>query len=42
MVSKEEFTKNLFKNKMLNIVFTGNIGKAQGLDFVIEAAILYS
>ena len=38
IVSKEEKTKKLFNEKDFNIVFTGNIGKAQGLDLVIEAA----
>lgn len=38
VVSKEEKIRNLFNEKDFNIVFTGNIGKAQGLDLVIEAA----
>ena len=38
IVAKEEKTKKLFNEKDFNIVFTGNIGKAQGLDLVIEAA----
>lgn len=37
-MAKEEKTKKLFNEKDFNIVFTGNIGKAQGLDLVIEAA----
>lgn len=39
IVSKEDPIKNLFNKQEFNIVFTGNIGKAQGLDLVIEAAI---
>lgn len=38
VVEKEEKKKNLFNEQNFNIVFTGNIGKAQGLDLVIEAA----
>lgn len=38
VVSKEEKTENLYNENDFNIVFTGNIGKAQGLDLVIEAA----
>ncbi len=37
-VSREDKIKNLFNEEDFNIVFTGNIGKAQGLDLVIEAA----
>lgn len=38
VVSKEEKRINFFNDEDFNIVFTGNIGKAQGLDLVIEAA----
>lgn len=38
VVQKEEKKKELFNKHDFNIVFTGNIGKAQGLDLVIEAA----
>lgn len=38
VVSKEEKRINFFNEEDFNIVFTGNIGKAQGLDLVIEAA----
>lgn len=37
-VQKEEKKKDLFNKGDFNIVFTGNIGEAQGLDLVIEAA----
>lgn len=37
-VQKEEKQKDLFNKENFNIVFTGNIGEAQGLDLVIEAA----
>lgn len=29
---------NYFDREMLNVTFTGNVGKAQGLDFLIDAA----
>lgn len=38
VVSKEDKHIDLFNKDDFNIVFTGNIGKAQGLDLVIEAA----
>lgn len=38
VVKKEEKKKSLFNKDDFNIVFTGNIGEAQGLDIVIEAA----
>lgn len=38
VVKKEEKKVNLFDESKFNIVFTGNIGEAQGLDMVIEAA----
>lgn len=37
-VQKEEKNKDLFNKENFNIVFTGNIGEAQGLDLVIDAA----
>lgn len=37
-VQKEEKKKDLFDKENFNIVFTGNIGEAQGLDLVIDAA----
>lgn len=37
-VAKEEKVKDLYDSRQFNIVFTGNIGEAQGLDLVIEAA----
>lgn len=39
-VSKEKIYKKLFNPNHFNIVFTGNIGKAQGLDIVLEAALI--
>ena len=38
VVSKEDKSVILFDENDFNIVFTGNIGKAQGLDIMIEAA----
>lgn len=38
VVKKEEKAKNLFDVNYFNIIFTGNIGVAQGLDIAIEAA----
>lgn len=38
IVEKEKKQKELFDPENFNIVFTGNIGEAQGLDIVIEAA----
>lgn len=38
VVKKEEKKVDLFDEDKFNIVFTGNIGEAQGLDMVIEAA----
>lgn len=38
VVKKEEKKRDLFDIDDFNIVFTGNIGEAQGLDIVIEAA----
>lgn len=38
VVKKEEKKNNLFNTEDFNIVFTGNIGEAQGLDIVIEAS----
>lgn len=38
VISKEEKQIDFFNKDDFNIVFTGNIGKAQGLDLVIEAA----
>ena len=38
IVEKEEKKEELFNKEDFNIVFTGNIGKAQGLELAIEAA----
>jgi len=38
IVKKENKKISLFDEQFFNIVFTGNIGEAQGLDLVIEAA----
>lgn len=38
IVEKCEEEHNLLDNSKLNIVFTGNIGEAQGIDLAIEAA----
>lgn len=38
VVKKEDKKEELFEADKFNIVFTGNIGEAQGLDIVIEAA----
>lgn len=38
VVEKEEKIEELFNKDSFNIVFTGNIGEAQGLDLMIEAA----
>ena len=37
-VEKKEAHFNMFNNNHFNIVFTGNIGEAQGLELVIKAA----
>lgn len=38
LVSKYDGEKRMFNSNQFNIVFTGNIGEAQGIDIAIEAA----
>ena len=38
VVSREEKKRELFDPDKFNIVFTGNVGEAQGLDLMVEAA----